>query len=630
MNFWASRLLSRILAAAPRRPLVVRYGTPILLVGLSLVLTFGFTDAARAPYFPLLVIAIALSAIVGGFGPGLFATSIAVPLGFYAFVQPRFTWGATYPEDLTRAALVLPAGLLISWLIGGFITSQEELQRSEEQFHLLAVSVPVGIFQTDTHGLWTYANPTCGAILGIVSYEARGNEWAKMIHPDDRNQVISEWSAAVKEGKRWSGEYRLLAAPADVPGEVRWVRELATPAVADGTFIGYVGMITDITDIKVAHLILADSEARFRQLADAIPQMIWTAKPDGEVDYYNNKWYERTELVPGQYGDDSWGRLLHLDDVERCKAQWSQAVRSGEPYEIEYRFADKNGRYRWHLGRGTPVRDETAKIVKWIGTCTDIEDMKRTQSSLLRAEKLAAAGKLAASIAHELNTPLGAVLNLVYLVRHEENPYLKGKYLTEAERELERVSRLANRCLSIYRGGTSKMDVKLDELIDEVIKIFHDSAVSRGITINNRTERNLTVFGSPDDLRHVIVNLVSNAIDALSENGTLAISARYSRDPKTAQPCIRLTVADDGSGISVGARKLLFDPFFTTKGETGAGLGLWIARSIVEHHMGTIHIRTSVSATRHGTAVSVSLPVAGASEAGSRIGAAARSGGFPD
>jgi len=126
------------------------------------------------------------------------------------------------------------------------------------------------------------------------------------------------------------------------------------------------------------------------------------------------------------------------------------------------------------------------------------------------------------------------------------------------------------------------------------------------------------------------VNLVSNAIDALPDNGTLSVSARYGKDPKTARPCVRLTVADNGSGIAAGARKLLFDPFFTTKEETGAGLGLWITRSIVENHTGTIHICSSTRAGRHGTAVSVSLPVADAAEATSRIGGAARSGGFPN
>lgn len=626
MNFAASRLVSRILAAAPRRPMPVRYGASIIFIAVAFVLNLAFTNATRVPYFPLLLIAITLSAVVGGFGPGLFATCAAVPLGVYAFVVPRFTWAAADPEDLVRAALILPIGLVISWLIGAFITSQAELQRSEEQFHLLALSAPVGIFQTNTIGLWTYANPTCGAILGMGSDEMEGQKWAQGIHPGDRERILSQWSAAVAKGEPWSAEYRSLAAG----GDVCWVREFATPASVNGTFIGYVGTIIDITDNKVAHLTLADSEARFRQLADAMPQMIWTAQPDGFIDYYNNRWYERTQLVPGEYGDDSWKRVLHPDDVERCVACWSQSIRSGEPYEIEYRFEDKNGRYRWHLGRAIPVRDEAAKIVKWIGTCTDIEDMKRTQSNLLRAEKLAAAGKLAASIAHELNTPLGAVFNLMYLVRHEEKPYLKDEYLTEAEHELERVSRLANRCLSIYRGGTSKTAVKLDELIDEVIGVFHDSAVSRGISIDKRTGENLGMFASPDDLRHVIVNLVSNAIDALPENGRVMISARHGKDPKTAHPCIRLTVSDNGSGIAVGARKLLFDPFFTTKEETGAGLGLWITRSIVENHMGTIHVRSNTRTSRHGTAVSVSLPVADAAEAASRIGGAAHSGGFPN
>lgn len=599
----APGLLSRMLAAAPHRPVVVRYGLSVCFVAIAVFLIFPFTNSARAPYFPLLLVAVTLSAIFGGFGPGVFATCVAVPSGFYALVEPRFTWAVTYPGDLARVIIILPAGLFISWLIGAFVASQAELQRSEDQFRLLATSVSVGIFQTDVAGAWTYANPACETISGIRPAGTR-SPWDQTVHPEDRERVTSEWSAALAECKPWSSEYRYQFAQE----EVRWVRGTASPIRVRGKMIGYIGTITDITAITAANLKLAESEARFRQLADAMPQMVWTAHADGSVDYYNSKWYERTKLIPGRYGDESWKRLLHPDDVEPCLERWSEALRFGQPYEIEYRFEDKNGRYRWHLGRAIPVRDAGAKVVKWIGTCTDIDDLKRTQDKLLRAEKLAAAGKLAASIAHELNTPLGSVLNLIYLARVEGNAQLKNQYLKSAEGELERVSSLANRCLSIYSGGTSKEHVRLDELADEVVGVFRDSAVSRGISIYRRTDGNPTVFGSHDDLRHLVVNLVSNAIDALPENGKLGVYTRYGRDSKTARRCVRMTVADNGSGIANQVRKLIFDPFFTTKKETGTGLGLWIARNVVENHGGTIRVRSSARPARHGTVVSICLP----------------------
>ncbi len=132
---------------------------------------------------------------------------------------------------------------------------------------------------------------------------------------------------------------------------------------------------------------LQDSEARFRQLADAMPQMVWTARPDGYLDYYNERWYEFTGLPRGDGGDQSWEPILHPDDVQKCKDIWYSAVRTGEPYEIEYRFKDRTtGEYRWHLGRALPVRDAAGNIAKWFGTCTDIHDQRRAEANLSESE----------------------------------------------------------------------------------------------------------------------------------------------------------------------------------------------------------------------------------------------------
>jgi PAS domain S-box-containing protein len=134
----------------------------------------------------------------------------------------------------------------------------------------------------------------------------------------------------------------------------------------------------EITRRKMAELELRDSEQRFRQLADAMPQIVWAARPDGVLDYFNRRWYEYTGFPVGQEGDESWKPILHPDDVQRCVDAWYEAVRSGQPYQIEYRFKDRAaGGYRWHLGRALPVRDGARRIVRWFGTCTDIDAQRR-------------------------------------------------------------------------------------------------------------------------------------------------------------------------------------------------------------------------------------------------------------
>ena len=144
-------------------------------------------------------------------------------------------------------------------------------------------------------------------------------------------------------------------------------------------------LLAQVAERRRAELALGESEHRFRFLADAMPQIIWTARADGYVDYYNRRWYEFTGLPEGLGGDPSWEPILHPVDVARCKDAWYESVRSGSPYQIEYRFLDRlTGSYRWHLGRALPSRDEAGRVVRWVGTSTDIDDQKRAEEALKR------------------------------------------------------------------------------------------------------------------------------------------------------------------------------------------------------------------------------------------------------
>lgn len=600
----ASRRLANFLSSASRRSTVVRYGFAVICVCALVWATYSFTDQASSPYLALLLAAVAFSAAFGGFGPGIFATCAAFLLAFVILMPPRFTFGIEHPGDIVRLLVFVPAGAFISWLMEAFVSTRAELQRSEELFHRLAEAAPVGIFQTDAQGRWTYVNSAWSQISGIAAKDAIGLQRENAIHPDDKDSITTKWHAAAAEGEPYSAEYRYQTSQ----GNVRWVRSMASPVQSSGEFAGYICAVTDITDLIATQMELAKSEARFRQLADAMPQLVWTAEPDGFIDYYNHRWYESTGMPENCYGDESWKSILHPKDVQKCVDIWSASVRSGEPYQIEYRYRNKSGEYRWHLGRAVPVRDATGKVVKWFGTCTDIEDIKRAQADLLRAGKLASAGKLAASIAHELNNPLGAAMNLVYLARQESNVQSKDEYLAGVDLELSRASHLANRCLSIYRGGTSRSPVSLDHLVDDTFAAFETAAASRNIKIVREIQGAGAVFGSPDELRQVFINLVSNAIDATSDNGTVNVRLTYPH-AEAETPEVQLIVADSGAGIPEAMKKFVFDAFFTTKGEAGTGLGLWVTRNIIENHGGTVRIRSSARPEHHGTVVSVRLPI---------------------
>lgn len=613
MNSVASRF-SRALIVSSRRPAPVRFGAAALFVLAAIGATLPFTHPEQSPYFPLLLAAVCLSAAFGGFWPGVFATLTSATLGFYFLVPPHLTFAVLYPEDITRLLVFVPTGLLLSWLIGAFVSTQAKLQRSEERFRLLAASAPVGIFQTDATANWIYANPAWSAISGMAPDQTLGLEWMKAIHPLDRDRISAKWRDASSAGEPYSSEWRFQ----DAQGNVHWVRENATPTFSDAKFAGYVGTITDITHIVAAQDALAESESRFRQLIDALPQMVWTARPDGYVDYYNQKWYEVTGMRRDFYGDDSWESVMHPDDVQKCLGVWYSAVKSGKVYEIEYRYKTVSGTYRWHLGRAIPLRDKAENIVKWFGTCTDIDELKRAQAKVVHAEKLAAVGRLAASVAHELNNPLGAVLNFVYLARSEENVHLKNEYLARAENELSRAAQLANRTLSIYRGGTSKAEISVSGILNDVLAVFEVTAASRGVRIETKIRDNARIIASSDEFRQVLGNLISNALDAVGDGGKIMISLRTTKILSSGQTRMRLTVADNGTGIPKSLGKQIFDPFFSTKQETASGLGLWVARSIVEDHGGTIRFRSSTHPGRHGTAFSIRLATVAASQKAQR------------
>jgi PAS domain S-box-containing protein len=167
-------------------------------------------------------------------------------------------------------------------------------------------------------------------------------------------------------------------------GRVRYIYGNAVPLRnPDGSVRGSVAGFVDVTPLKEADEALRHSEAQFRQVADAMPQMVWAARPDGFIDYYNERWYEYTGFPRGHYGQESWEPILHPDDVERCVTTYFGCIKAEKPYQIEYRFKHrKTGGYRWFLGRAMPVRDESGKIIRWFGTCTDIDDTKRSAERL--------------------------------------------------------------------------------------------------------------------------------------------------------------------------------------------------------------------------------------------------------
>jgi C4-dicarboxylate-specific signal transduction histidine kinase len=230
------------------------------------------------------------------------------------------------------------------------------------------------------------------------------------------------------------------------------------------------------------------------------------------------------------------------------------------------------------------------------------------EQALIQSEKLAVVGRLASSIAHEINNPLEAITNLLYLARNSENIADIHRHLHTAEIELRRVSAITSQTLRFHKQATRPQDVTVKQLMQSVLSIYQGRIANSRVRITQRTRTSQPVRCFEGEIRQIISNLIGNALDAMSENGHLFLRSRLGTNWINREHGIVITIADTGVGMSAETMAKLFNPFFTTKGMTGTGLGLWVSKEIIGRHRGLLRVRSSQSATHHGTVFNIFLP----------------------
>jgi PAS domain S-box-containing protein len=314
-------------------------------------------------------------------------------------------------------------------------------------------------------------------------------------------------------------------------------------------------------------------------------------------------------MDPGQFGGkyETWMETIHPEDRERVHRAVAHALANNSEYEVQYRLANPVSGVEWLEARGQAF-GAAGTPVRLLGVAMDITSRKLSEETLRTTEKLAATGRLAASIAHEINNPLAAVTNLLYLLRLQPLDKTAREYVKNAEAELARVVHITRQTLAFYRESAVPAETDLPKLIDEVLSIYSTQMETADIKVAKeyRFDGQLLAFSS--ELRQVFSNLIVNAIEASSRQGRLRIRVREAADDAGVRG-VRLTVADNGAGILPRHRSHIFEPFFTTKGEKGTGLGLWVTQGIVHKHGGTIRVRSSVHREAHGTCISLFLPL---------------------
>jgi signal transduction histidine kinase len=244
-----------------------------------------------------------------------------------------------------------------------------------------------------------------------------------------------------------------------------------------------------------------------------------------------------------------------------------------------------------------------------------IQQNARAQEALRRSEKLAVTGRLAASIAHEINNPLEAVTNLLFLMRGNPPQEKMRQYLGSAEQELARVVEITKQTLRFYREPSQPVETELAGVLRSVLTLYHSRLADAGIEVEDEVlTPSATVLSSPGELRQVIANIIGNAIDAMRQGGRLRVRVSCEGEKMADNRRVRLTIADTGSGIPSHILPTIFEPFVTTKGETGTGLGLWVTKEIIQKNGWRIRVRSSRKPFRNGTVFSILIPVRSSKE----------------
>jgi PAS domain S-box-containing protein len=324
-------------------------------------------------------------------------------------------------------------------------------------------------------------------------------------------------------------------------------------------------------------------------------------------------WNSGAERIFGYTAQEMIGQpILRLacnggeDDMRRVLDQ----IRRGERvdhYETMRRC--KDGREIPVSLTISPLRNPAGEVFGASKIARDISGRKQADQVLQITEKLAVVSRLASSIAHDINNPLAAVTNLLFLLENEILSEQGKQYLTTAQRELFRVSHIATQALGFYRNTEERVWFSLSTIFDDALTLHHDRSSALGIEVSRDYDSASQVFCHPGELLQVMVNLVGNAFDAMPLGGRLRLRIRRATDWATNRSGLRIAVADTGRGISAETRNRIFEPFYTTKEATGTGLGLWVCADIVSRYEGRISMRSSNADGRSGSVFSLFLPL---------------------
>lgn len=507
---------------------------------------------------------------------------------------------------------------------------EESLAKSQDWLQLSQQAGQIGAFVWDIITgdiVWTQQLEN---LYGLTpgSFGGTYEQWRQQVHPEDIVRIEQNLQQKMQtRTEEWQGDFRIFHAQT---GETRWIAAKSRFFYdSSGQAIQMFGVNLDISDRKHTEEALRESELNYRMLADTMPQLFWTTLPDGYHEYYNRRWYDYTGLTLEETQGSGWNDVLHPEDRQRSWEVWSESLRTGKNYEIEYRFRRYDGEYRWFLGRAFPLRDENGQIIRWFGSCTDIHDQKialeerdraveRERSARSQAE---AANRIKdeflAVLSHELRSPLNPILGWAKLLltrKFDENTTRKA--LQTIERNAQLQTRLIEDLLDISRILRGKLSLNLtpvnlitvtEAALETVRLAAEEKAIHLQLDIVDSTNHSdLQIVGDAARLQQIVWNLLTNAVKFTPNSGRVEVKLE-----KLASS-VQIQVSDTGKGIAPEFLPRVFDYFrqadsSITRKFGGLGLGLAIVRHLVELHGGTV--KADSQGEGKGATFSVTLPL---------------------
>ncbi|WP_286971353.1 PAS domain-containing sensor histidine kinase [Flavobacterium sp. UBA4854] len=497
------------------------------------------------------------------------------------------------------------------------VVARQKMEESESRFRALVNASSDLVYRMDAD--WMIMQNLEGE-GGLSNSGERGINWLdKFIHTTDLQQAVDLISKSIVEKSIFEMEHKAV----NEDDSVRWVFSRVVPILDDQEkIIEWFGASSDITSQKELQNVITESEEKFRQLADLIPQIIWTADPDGFVDYYNSRWYEYTGFEEHEFGDSSWISKLHPDDVYLVSKRWYESVRAEFPYQLEFRLRNANtGEYRWFLSKALPIRDKEGVLTNWFGTCTDIHEQKSTTEKLEilvadRTKELQRSNEdlqqFAHVASHDLKEPVRKIKT--FLSRLEE--HMEEQLDESSSKYIERIHVAADRMFNMIDGvlAYSKMnaDSQKTTIVDlnEVIKSIENDLEIALQEANGKIyfEELPVIEGASVLLYQLFYNLINNSIKFAQENIPPQINITATEQIEAGNKVAIITVEDNGIGFDLDQTGRIFETFTRLNSKDryeGTGLGLSLCKKIAERHGGSI---TATGISNKGAIFIITLP----------------------